>query len=124
MLCLLRSQASHGVAAVLGVSYSHYSQAEGWLCDDLEEVRPTAHQIREDVTEGDVLPYHGFQPTQAIAAHNKPDLERTETSSQRELPIPVVNHGAQFRIGVPQVAWRYIQRFREVKTVTDKEAAG
>jgi hypothetical protein len=28
-----------------------------------------------------VLPYHGFQPTQAIAAHNKPDLERTETSS-------------------------------------------
>ena len=105
MLCLLRSAR---YVSIPGISHSQHSQAECRLGNDLEEIGPTAHQICEDVTEDDVLPNHGLHPTQAIAAHDEPDFERTETPSQGELPIPIVDHSAQFRIGVPQVAWGYI----------------
>ena len=78
--------------------------------EELEEVWSALDHGTEQFTELDRMSNVIFQPLHAVSPHHKPDFQRPEPPSQRNLPVPVISDETRIRKFVPQIRWRNRQR--------------
>lgn len=99
-------------------------KSEPWCRDDFEQVIAIFHEVREYLSYCDVFPDMLLHAIQTVASHDKPDLECSKPSSERDLPITVVRYQPRIGMLVLQIAWSDAQSLREIVSILYKEAAG
>src|SRR5579871_4774323 len=91
-------------------------QIEGWGQDELEvgrSLHPAGESLRELDVPLDVI----SQAVHAVVADHEPELERPESPSRRNLPVPIVEHRAGVARHVLEIFGKDAERLDEARAL-------
>lgn len=106
-----------------GVLDAENGQAECGLGDEFKKIGPTAHKVCELIAYADGFSDVCFESIKAVATHDKPYLQRAESTTKRNAPVAVVDHLAGFGVRVAQVRGCDVQGIGKVESVANEETA-
>src|SRR5579872_4137728 len=69
-----------------------------------------------------MLPDVILQTLHAVVSDDEPQLQRTKTASQLNLPVAIINHRSRFRRLIAQIFRQNAQRLNQRLTVGDAKA--
>ena len=97
-------------------------QGERWSSKDIEQIVPGPNQRMKVFSELDMVADEVLDSSDSVGPEYEPNLQRTESATERNLPIPIIDDYTRVREFVSKVSGCKCEGVGQISALPDVQA--